>query len=81
LALIVFGGVVLEASTNFLKGDGMQWIFDEEVIAEETMELLGAMLMVYAFAVWHENFNEQEYLAKNESNFVINSVQVKPDPI
>jgi len=60
LVLIVFGGVVLEASTNFLKGDGMQWMLDLEVIVEETFELLGAMLIVYAFAVWLDRFNDQE---------------------
>lgn len=61
LFCIIFGGIVLEASTNFISHEKYQWVFDLEVIVEETMEMIGAMLIVYAHASWLDSFNEEAY--------------------
>ena len=66
-----FGGIVLEASTNFLKGEGLQWLFDLEVIVEETMEMPGAMLIVYAHASWLDKFNEQKHLIEQQQQHTL----------
>ncbi len=57
LGAIILGGIVLEASTNFLNNDELQWLYDIEVIVEETLEMVGAMLILYAHAIWLTGVN------------------------
>lgn len=54
LAMIVFGGVVLEASINFLNHESLQWVWDIEIVVEETLEMLGSVFIAYAMLIWRD---------------------------
>jgi hypothetical protein len=49
---IVLGGVLLEATTNWLNHDHLQRLWNAEVIAEETLEMAGTMLIAYGLLRW-----------------------------
>jgi hypothetical protein len=51
---IILGGVVLESTTNFLNHDELQWVWNIEVIFEETLEMVGTLLIAYALVLWKE---------------------------
>ncbi|PHR94609.1 MAG: hypothetical protein COA78_31955 [Blastopirellula sp.] len=53
-SLIVLGGIVLESSINFLNHEELQWLWDIEVVAEETMEMLGTIFIAYALIIWRD---------------------------
>ena len=50
---ILLGGVVLESTINWLNHDELQWLWNIEIVVEETLEMLGSLLLAYAFTVWH----------------------------
>lgn len=50
--LIVVGGVILEATINWMNHEELQWLWNAEVIAEETLEMAGTMLVAYGLAHW-----------------------------
>jgi hypothetical protein len=52
IGLIVFGGILLESTINWLNHDELQWLWNLEVIAEETMEMAGTMFIAYSFQRW-----------------------------
>jgi hypothetical protein len=53
-ASIVLGGVLLEATINWMNHEELQWLWNLEVIAEETLEMAGTMLIAYSLARWIE---------------------------
>lgn len=50
--LIVLGGIVLESTINWLNHDELQWLWNIEIVAEETLEMLGSLVLAYAFSLW-----------------------------
>ncbi len=55
---IILGGVVLESTINFLNHEDLQWIWDIEVIFEETLEMVGTLFIAYALVLWTEGAEE-----------------------
>ena len=53
--LIVVGGVILESTINFLNHEDLQWLWDLEVVVEETLEMLGSLTLAYALCVWRDH--------------------------
>ena len=51
-ALIILGGVVLESSINWLNHNELQWVWEMEIIVEESLEMIGTLSIAYAFVVW-----------------------------
>jgi hypothetical protein len=54
LGLMFAGGVVVESSINFLNHEELQWIWDLEIIVEETMEMIGSLIVAMAFSSWRD---------------------------
>lgn len=54
-ACIVVGGVFLESLTNFLNHDNLKLLWDIEVIFEETLEMLGSILIIYSLIIWRDD--------------------------
>ena len=54
LVVIVAGGVVMESTTNFLNRDDLKWIWDFEIVVEETLEMLGSLSIAYGLCVWRD---------------------------
>lgn len=50
---IAAGGVFLETTINFLNHDGLQWLWRVEIVVEETLEMVGTLLITYGFIKWH----------------------------
>ena len=46
--IVVLGGAGLEMTINWLQSDSLQWLFEMEVVAEESLEMLGCLLMLSA---------------------------------
>ena len=57
---IILGGVILEATINFLNHQNLQWIWDIEVIIEESLEMLGSLLIAYAGIMLLDSLKEQK---------------------
>lgn len=53
-SLIILGGVVLESTTNFLNHGEYQWIWNIEVVAEESLEMMGSLFISYALIRWRD---------------------------
>lgn len=54
LALIVIGGVVLESGINFLNDTDLKWVWDVEVILEESLEMAGSLVICHALVLWRD---------------------------
>jgi hypothetical protein len=52
--LIILGGVILESTINFLNHEELQWIWDIEIILEESLEMIGTLFIAYALIVWRD---------------------------
>ncbi|OGO25642.1 MAG: hypothetical protein A2W33_09345 [Chloroflexi bacterium RBG_16_52_11] len=53
-ALIILGGIVLESTINFLNHEELQWIWNLEVILEESLEMVGTLFISYSLIVWRD---------------------------
>ena len=56
LAMIVFGGVVLESTINFLTPGKDQWLWNLELIFEESLEMIGTLTICYGLLMWRDGF-------------------------
>ena len=54
LGMIVVGGIVLEATINFLNHETLQWLWDVEIVLEETLEMVGSIIIAYSMQVWRD---------------------------
>lgn len=52
--LIILGGVVLESTINWLNHDELQWLWDLEVLVEESFEMMGTLSIIYSFIRWRD---------------------------
>lgn len=55
LAMIFLGGVVLESTINFLNFEELRLIWKIEVIVEETLEMIGSLVVVQALVKWRDD--------------------------
>jgi len=53
-ALIIVGGVVLESTINWLNHDELQWLWEAEIIVEESLEMIGTILIAYSLMIWRD---------------------------
>ena len=53
-SLIILGGVVLESTINFLNHEELQWVWDIEIVIEESLEMTGTLFIAYALIVWRD---------------------------
>jgi hypothetical protein len=53
-SLIILGGVFLESTINFLNQQELQWLWDVEVVLEESLEMTGTILISYALILWRD---------------------------
>jgi hypothetical protein len=60
---IIVGGVLLESTTNYLNHDDLQWLWDIEIVVEETLEMIGTILIMIALVVWRN-----EIQTRNKEN-------------
>jgi hypothetical protein len=51
---IILGGIFLESTINFLNHDELQWIWDIEIVVEETLEMAGTLLIAYSLLIWRD---------------------------
>jgi len=56
---IVIGGVFLESTTIYLNHDDLQWLWDIEIVAEETLEMVGTIMIMFALVVWRDEITKQ----------------------
>jgi len=54
LSLIILGGVILESTINFLNHEELQWVWDIEIILEESLEMIGTIVIAYGLIVWRD---------------------------
>jgi hypothetical protein len=54
LGTMFAGGVVIESSINFLNHDNLQWVWDLEIVVEESLEMLGSIIVAAAFVKWRD---------------------------
>ncbi len=52
--VIIFGGVILESTTNWLNHEDLQWVWNIEIVIEESLELLGELAISYSLVLWKE---------------------------
>jgi len=52
--LIILGGVILESTINFLNHEELQWLWNIEIIVEESLEMIGTLFIAYALIVWRD---------------------------
>ncbi len=64
---VVLGGYGLEMITNFLNHDELQWVWDIENVFEESMEMIGAIVILSGLLI-HSQFLEQNQ--KSGQNFI-----------
>ena len=53
-SLIILGGVILESTISFLNHEELQWIWDIEIVIEESLEMTGTLFIAYALIVWRD---------------------------
>lgn len=53
-ALIVLGGVLLEATVNWLNHAELQRLWDAETVVEEVLELAGTISICHALIIWRD---------------------------
>jgi hypothetical protein len=53
-ACIIIGGVLLESATNYLNHDNLSWLWDIEIVVEETLEMLGTIFIMMALVIWRD---------------------------
>ncbi|HAJ92664.1 MAG TPA: hypothetical protein DCO71_08655 [Gammaproteobacteria bacterium] len=53
-SLIILGGVILESTINFLNHEELQWLWNIEIIVEESLEMIGTLFIAYALIVWRD---------------------------
>jgi len=53
-SLIISGGVILESTINFLNHEELQWLWNIEIIAEESLEMAGTLFIAYALIAWRD---------------------------
>ncbi len=54
LSLIILGGIFLESTINFLNHEDLQWLWEIEIIIEESLEMIGTLFIAYALIVWRD---------------------------
>jgi len=54
LLCIIFGGVVLESTINWLNHEELQWVWEAEIVIEESFEMIGTVLIAYALVLWRD---------------------------
>lgn len=52
LGSIVLGGILVEGTINFMDHQRFQTLWTHEVIPEETLEMIGSVLLIYTFVRW-----------------------------
>ena len=52
--VIVVGGIFLESSINFLNHEKLQWLWRVEIIVEETLEMIGTLLIAASLVMWKD---------------------------
>lgn len=53
-SLIILGGVIVESTINFLNHEELQWVWDIEVVVEESLEMTGTIFIFYALILWRD---------------------------
>lgn len=53
-SLIILGGVIVESTINFLNHEELQWVWDIEVVVEESLEMTGTIFILYALILWRD---------------------------
>lgn len=61
-ALIVLGGVVLESTINWLNHDDLQWVWDVEIVVEESLEMMGTISIIFSFLRWRDETHKMKHL-------------------
>ncbi|KXI27142.1 hypothetical protein [Paraglaciecola hydrolytica] len=64
-ASIILGGIVLESTTNYLNHDNLQWLWDIEIIVEETLEMIGSIFIMLALVIWRNTITERNNGSSN----------------
>ena len=54
---IILGGIFLESTINFLNHDEYQLLWDIEIILEETLEMVGTVLIASSLMVWRDGID------------------------
>lgn len=54
LGTMFVGGVIIESSINFLNHDNLQWVWDLEIVVEESLEMVGSIIVAAAFVTWRD---------------------------
>jgi len=55
-SLIILGGVFAESTINFLNQEELKWVWDIEVVLEESLEMTGTIFISYALIRWRDGF-------------------------
>lgn len=53
--VILIGGVGLEISSTWMNHEEGQWIWDIEMVLEESLEMFGSLLFMHALMVWRNH--------------------------
>ena len=65
ISLIILGGIVLESTINFLNHEELQWVWESELVLEESLEMIGTVVIAYSLLLWRDgvtkNFSTQNY--------------------
>lgn len=56
---IIGGGVVLEGTINWLNHEELQWLWEAEIIVEETLEMFGTLCLAYALLIWRDELKNE----------------------
>lgn len=54
LALMFLGGVLLESGINFLNQDALKSVWELEIIVEESLEMIGSLIIASALIKWRD---------------------------
>jgi hypothetical protein len=48
------GGVFAESTINFLNQEELKWVWDIEVVLEESLEMMGTIFISYSLIRWRD---------------------------
>ncbi len=58
ISLIILGGIVLEATINFLNHEELQWVWETELVLEESLEMIGTVVIAYSLLLWRDGVSK-----------------------
>ena len=59
--VIIFGGVFLESTTNWLNHENLQWVWNIEILVEETLEMIGELAISYSMILWKNKILSESF--------------------